>query len=60
MQLSKDKNKIRRNRTENFIIHPTLVLNKRLNVQSLNKKFCKHFQKSLVLKVLKIENINHS
>ena len=55
MQLIKDKNKIRWNQTEKLITDPTLDFNKRLNVQSLNKKFGKHFQKSMILKASKIE-----
>ena len=55
MQLIKDKNKIRWNQTEKLITDPTLDFNKRLNVQSLNKKFGRHFQKSMMLKVSKIE-----
>ena len=55
MQLIKDKNKIRWNQTEKLITDPTLDFNKRLNVQSLNKKFGRHFQKSMILKVSKIE-----
>ena len=53
----KDKNKIRLNQTEKLIIGPTLDFNKRLNVQLLNKKFDKHFQKSMILKVSKKENL---
>ena len=44
----KDKNKIRLNQTEKLIIGPTLDFNKTLNVQLLNKKFDKHFQKSMI------------
>ena len=36
---------------------PYFRLNKRLNVQSLNKKFGKHFQKSMILKTSKTENL---
>ena len=51
MQLIKDKNKIRWNQIEKFITDPTLdFFNKRLNVQFLNKKFGKHFQKSMISK----------
>ena len=57
MQLIKDKNKIRWNQTEKLITDPTLDFNKRLNVQSLNKKFGKHFQKSMILKASKTENL---
>ena len=60
MQLIKDKNKIRWNQTEKLITDPTLDFNKRLNVQSLNKKFGKHFQKSMILKASKIETLEHS
>ena len=49
----KDKNKIRWNQTEKLIIDPTLDFNKRLNVQLLNTKFGKHFQKSVILNVSK-------
>ena len=56
MQLTKHKNKIRWNQTEKCIIDPTLDFNKRLNVQSLNKKFDEHFQKSMILKASKTEN----
>ena len=34
---------------------PTLDFNKRLNMQSLNKKYCKNFQKSMILKAPKKE-----
>ena len=57
MQLIKDKNKIRWNQTERLIIDPTLDFNKRLNVQLLNKKISKRFQKSVILKASKIENL---
>ena len=60
MQLIKDKNKIRWNQTERLIIDPTLDFNKRLNVQLLNKKFGKRFQKSMILKASKIENLQYS
>ena len=43
MQLIKDKNKIRWNQIQNLVIDPSLDFNKRLNVQSLNKKSGKHF-----------------
>ena len=56
MQLIKDKNEIRWNQTEKLIIDPTLDINKRLNVQSLNKKCGKHFQKFMILKASKTEN----
>ena len=56
MQLIKDKNKIRWNQKEKFMTDPTLdFFNKRLNVQFLNKKFGKHFQKSMISKASKIE-----
>ena len=56
MQLIKDKNKIRWNQTGKLITDPTLdFFNKRLNVQFLNKKFGKHFQKSVILKTTKVE-----
>ena len=49
MQLIKDKNNIRWNQIEKFITDPTLdIFIKRLNVQFLNKKFGKHFQKSMI------------
>ena len=57
MRLIKLKNKIRWNQTENLILGRTLDFNKKLNVQSLNKKFGKHFQKSIFLKASKIENL---
>ena len=58
MQLIKDKNKIRWNQTGKLITDPTLdFFNKRLNVQFLNKKFGKHFQKSMISKASKIETL---
>ena len=58
MQLIKDKNKIRWNQIEKFMTDPTLdFFNKRLNVQFLNKKFGKHFQKSMISKASKIETL---
>ena len=60
MKLIKDKNKIRWNQTEKFIIDPTLDFKKRLDVQSLCKKFWKHFQKSMIFMASKIENLYHS
>ena len=58
MQLIKDKNKIRWNQTGKLITDPTLdFFNKRLNVQFLNKKIGKHFQKSMISKVSKIETL---
>ena len=50
MQLIKDKNKIRWNQTGKLIIDLILDFNKSLNIQSLNKKFGKHFQKSMIWK----------
>ena len=60
MQLIKDENKIRWNQTEKDIIDPTLDFNKKINVQSLNRGFCKDFQKSMILKASNIENLQHS
>ena len=57
MQLIKDKNKIKWNQTKKLIIEPTLDFNKRLNGQFVNKKFRKHFQKSMILKASKIESL---
>ena len=58
MQLIKDKNKIRWNQIEKFMTDPTLdFFNKRLNVQFLNKKFGKHFQKPMISKASKIETL---
>ena len=58
MELIKDKNKIRWNQTGKLITDPTLdFFNKRLNVQFLNKKFGKHFQKSMISKASKIETL---
>ena len=57
MQLIKDKKKIRWNQTGKLIIEPTLNFNERFNVQFLNKKFRKHFQKPIILKASKIENL---
>ena len=58
MQLVKDKNKIRWNHIVKFIAEPTLdFLNKKLNVQFLNKKFGKHFQKPMISKASKIETL---
>ena len=54
MQLIKDKNKIRWNQAGKLITDPTLdFFNKRLNVQFLNKKFGKQFQKSMISKTSK-------
>ena len=56
MTLIEDKNKIRQNQREKFVTDPTLdFFNKRLNVQFLNKKFGKHFQKSVISKTTKVE-----
>ena len=57
VQLIKDKNKIWWNQTGKLIIDPTLDFNKRFNIQSLSKKFGKYFQKSMILKVSKIETL---
>ena len=57
----KDKNKIRRNQTGKLITDPALdFFNKRLNVQFLNKKFGKQFQKSMISKASKIETCSIS
>ena len=56
MQLIKDKDEIRWNQTRKLLTNSTLdFFNKRLNVQFLNKKFGKHFQKSMISKAWKIE-----
>ena len=39
------------------MIDATLDFNKKLNVQSLNKKFGKHLQQSMILKASKIETL---
>ena len=57
MQLIKDKNKVRWNQTGKLIVYPTLDFNKKLNVRSLNQKFDKYFQKSMILKASKIETL---
>ena len=58
MQLIKDKSKIRLNQTGKLITDPYLdFFNERLNVQFLNKKFGKHFQKSMISKASKIETL---
>ena len=58
MPLIKDKNKIRWNQTGKIITDPTLdFFDKRLNVQFLNKKSGKHFQKSMISKTSKIETL---
>ena len=43
------------NQTEKLVIDPTLDFDKRLDVHSLNNKFGKHFQKSMILKPSEIE-----
>ena len=54
----KDKKKSRWNQTEKLITDPTLAFfDKRLNVQFLNKKFGKRFQKSMISKASKIETL---
>ena len=56
MQLIKDKDEIRWNQTRKLLTDSTLdFFNKRLKVQFLNKKFGKHFQKSMISKAWKIE-----
>ena len=60
MQLIKDKNKIRWNETGKLTIDPTLDFNKRVNIQSLIKKFGKYFQKPMILNASKIETLQHS
>ena len=58
MQLIKDKNKITWNQIGKLITDPTLeFFNKRLDVQFLNKKFGKHFQKSMTSKASKTETL---
>ena len=58
MQLIKDKNKITWNQIGKLITHSTLEsFNKRLDVQFLNKKFGKHFRKSMTSKASKIETL---
>ena len=58
MQLLKDNNKIRLNQTGKLITDPTLdCFNKKLTIQFLNKKFGKHFQKSMTSKTSKIETL---
>ena len=57
MQIIKDKNEIGRDQAEKPIIDPTIDFNKRLDMQSLNKKFGKHSQKFMILKVSKIETL---
>ena len=57
MQLVKAKGKIRWNQTGKLVIDPTLDFNKRLNVQSLNKKIGKNFQKPMILKASKWETL---
>ena len=55
MRIVKGKNNTGGNQTEKLITDPTLDFNKRLNMQSLNKKYCEHFQKSTILKPSKKE-----
>ena len=44
-----------------FITDPTLdIFKKRRNVQVLNKKIGKHFQRSMISKASKIETLYHS
>ena len=58
MPLIKGKKKIRWNKTGKLITDPILeFFDKRLNVQFLNKKFGKNFQKSMISKASKIENL---
>ena len=58
MQLIKDKSKIRLNQTGKLITDPNLdFFNERLNVQFLNKKSGKHFQKSMISKASKIATL---
>ena len=58
MQLIKDKDEIRWNQTRKLLTDSTLdFFNKRLNVQFLNKKFGKHFQKSIISRASKIETL---
>ena len=58
MQLIKDKDEIRWNQTRKLLTDSTLdFFNKRLNVQFLNKKFGKQFQKSMISKASKIETL---
>ena len=53
MEIFKDKNKIRRQQTEKVIVDPTFDFNKKLNMQSISKKFGKNFQKSMILNASK-------
>ena len=55
MRIVKGKNNTGGNQTEKLITDPTLDFNKRLNMQALNKKYCEHFQKSMILKPSKKE-----
>ena len=58
MQLIKDKYKIRWNQTGKLFADCTLdIFKKRLNVQFLNKKFGKNFQKSMISKAWKIKTL---
>ena len=53
MRIVKGKNKTGGHQTKKLIIDPTLDFNKKLNMQSLNKKYCKRFQKFMILKASK-------
>ena len=53
----KDKNENGWYQTEKSIIGPALNFNKRFKIRSLNKKFGKTFQKSMILKVSEKENL---
>ena len=53
MRIVKGKNKTGGHQTKNLTIDPTLDFNKKLNMQSLNKKYCKRFQKFMILKASK-------
>ena len=53
MKLIKDKNELKIIKEKKDFNER---LKKRLNVQLLNKKMCKHFQKSMILMASKIEN----
>ena len=58
MPLIKDKKKSRWNQTRKLITDPALdFFDKRVNVQFLNKKFGKPFQKSMISKASKIETL---
>ena len=53
MGIVNGKNKTGGRWTEKLIIDPTLDFNKRPNMQSVNEKYSKHFQKSKILKASK-------